>query len=169
MRFLQQRNPNMGPQSEFHRMRWLVVVGPLCHQLDLRKVICHKKVWRCSPGSSFYWLCYLPHWWITPPRLGCDWKLPNETQIDRMSMLRLVDRCCRLEWIQFTEHFCAHVWTHGSMSYILVHGQCRNQPQKPAETATTPSDHQRCLPVDSDIVHSKCIIWSSIGFSMKCV
>lgn len=28
--------------------------------------------------------------------------------------------------------FGAHEWTHGSMSYILVHGQCRNQPQKPA-------------------------------------
>lgn len=62
-----------------YRRTHLSRYGWLCHlfTFDLTcQVICRKKVWRCSPGSSFYWLCYLPHWWITLPRW--DAMPPNE-------------------------------------------------------------------------------------------
>ena len=62
-----------------YRRTHLSRYGWLCHLFAFNltcQVICRKKVWRCSPGSSFYWLCYLPHWWITLPRW--DAMSPNE-------------------------------------------------------------------------------------------
>lgn len=66
----------------FHAMAGCVISLPSTWTWQ---VICRKKVWRCSPGSSFYWLCYLPHWWITLPRWDA---MPPNQVIDPMLLCR---------------------------------------------------------------------------------
>ena len=52
--------------------------------------------------------------------------------------------------------FGAHEWTHGSMSYVFVHGQCRNQPQKPAVFRCSGKLWEifRCMPLNKPWISS---------------